>query len=73
MLGAELPGERFLVRATSDGDCPKAHFGSELNAEMAEAAQTKHGDDFSRPGAAVPKRIEGGDAGTHEGRPLDRR
>src|SRR5204863_282114 len=41
--------------------------------QMAETADAEHGDDVTRPGAAVAKRIEGGDARAHQRRRLDGR
>ena len=73
MMGAELGGEGALVVSAGDGDSEEAELGGELNGEMAEASDAEDGDDIARPGAAVAERVEGGDAGAHEGSGIDGR
>src|ERR1700693_4316259 len=66
VMRAELARQRLLVLAARDRDGLEAHLHSELNAQMAEAADAEHGDDVARTRAAVPKRVVGGDAGAEE-------
>jgi len=66
---AKLAGERLLVLPASNSDRVKAHFRGVLDAEVAETAQSKYGDDIARPRAAVPQRVERREAGTRRKSP----
>jgi hypothetical protein len=69
-MGAESAGERFLFSAAIDCDRPKAEAWGELNAKMAESAYTMDHNEIARPGPAVPKSVEGGDARAKQRRSL---
>jgi hypothetical protein len=69
---AEFLGQRFLVHPTRNGNGPKTHLRSELNAQVAETSYPKYGDKIAGPRAAVPQRVEGSDSRTHERSRFDR-
>ena len=58
---AQLRASGSLSAAARDPDRPKAHFGGELDAEVAESAEAENRDQFTRAGAAIAQRVEGGD------------
>src|SRR5438105_5672574 len=72
LVRSQVPGQVLLVGAARDGDGAEAHVGGELEREVAEAADSLHGHRVSRPGAAVAKRVVGGDAGAEERGRLER-
>src|SRR5205823_5774033 len=67
MMRAKLSGERLFVLAARDGDRSEAHADGVLDSKMAEPAQAKNGDETAAARAAVAQRVEGGDAGAHQG------
>jgi hypothetical protein len=65
-MGAELPGERLLVRASGDGDCMEAHLHRELHAQVPQPADAENTDQIAGAGPAVAQGVVGGDAGTQQ-------
>ena len=71
--GAQLAGQRLLVFPARDRHGPEPRSSGVLNAEMAQAAEAKYGDQIARSRAAVAKAVERRHAGAHERRRLHRR
>src|SRR5260370_41715197 len=64
--GAEFPGERLAFFAAADGGDAIAEFAGELNAEMAEAANSLDSYEIAGQGAAMAQSIVSGDAGAEK-------
>jgi hypothetical protein len=60
--GAEFASQRLVLFAATEGRNAIAKFVGELNAEMAEAADSLDGNQVARAGAAVAQGIECGGA-----------
>ena len=71
-VGAEFARERLFVLAARDGDGTETHFCGELDAQMAETANSEDSDEIPRAGAALPQRVEGCDTGADERTGIDR-
>src|SRR5512132_519975 len=69
-MGAELPGQLFLITATGDSDCAKSHLRGELHTEMAEAADAENGHEIAWPRPAFAQCVVGGDASAQQRRRL---
>src|SRR5208283_4492014 len=70
LMGAQGPGERFLVLAACDRNRMTAHLGRELHTEVTQPADSEYRDAIPGPGAAVTQRIERGDSGAQQRRSL---
>jgi hypothetical protein len=66
VVSAKLARQWILVGAPGDGDRAAAHFGRELDAEMAKAADAKNCDRIAGPDPAVAQCIVGRDTGAEQ-------
>src|SRR5262252_3199266 len=62
----QLPNERVLVGATTDGRRAEAHLAGALDAEMAEAADALHGDQIAWSRSRVAQGIVDGHPGAEQ-------
>src|ERR1700730_6730295 len=68
----QLPGQRFLVLATGDGNCFESHLRRELYSKMAKPADSKHRDDVAAARSTVTERIESCHSSAHQRRAVNR-
>src|SRR5271163_4041541 len=64
---AQLRRQLLLVLPAADRDYVVTEFRRPLNPEMAESSYPLDSDEITGAGAAVPQRVEGRDAGAHQG------
>ncbi len=72
VVRAQGPRQGFLVAPPIDRHGPESLPGGELYAQVAKSADPMDRHQIARLRAAVPKGVEGGDAGAEERRGLDR-
>ena len=71
MVRAKLFRKRSLFLAARDSDDLEAHLGRELDAEVAEPADTQDRDHIARPSDGLAQCVEGRDARTQQRRGVD--